>query len=229
MCWSKAVSRNFAIIGLLGSLYAIKNKFPIHVITLYLFYTLMEITQYIQYDTLGSCSEKNAQLTKWAWILVWIQPFMWNWYFLKTTTGNKEIFKYTMIFSFIVFIFGIMRIFGPYKGPYKTHELSIEGKNCAEKGKLHYGWKWKAGTYKGIEPNWFVYLLSWMLPIAFLKPNSQRLPTFVSIFAGLFTHIIYNGEPNFETPTIWCLTVIGFALGSVLMGNSPIKLQNALK
>ena len=76
------------------------------------FYTIMEVTQYLQYQVINQCdNEINKNLTKFTWILEWIQPLMWNIVYLYITKSNKDVFRFSIFLSLLIFIAGIAREF----------------------------------------------------------------------------------------------------------------------
>ena len=108
MCWSKTASLNLAISGTLIAIYKIIKGYHFSNILITVFYTIMEVLQYTQYDTLDKCDTKNANLTKIGWILSWLNALVWNiWLYYNTKDFrhniNEHISNKTMVCFFCIF------------------------------------------------------------------------------------------------------------------------------
>jgi len=178
----------------------------------------MEITQYLQYKVINQCDNKiNQNLTKFTWILQWIQPLMWNTIYLYVTKSNKGVFKFCMVLSFIVFITGLLRVFNYSKKKSITHELQVKGRNCTLKGDKHLMWNNNAQTFYGLEPNWFVYLLLWFVPILWVTPFKLGLELFLAQLSLFILTLLIIGKVDDQGGATWCLLAIpGTAVGELL-------------
>ena len=210
MCFSEQWSLNLSILGLLLTSFRIYNKYPIYSVIIALFYTIMELTQYFQYKVIDQCDNKiNQNLTKFTWFLEWIQPLMWNIIYYYRHDVNKDVFKFTITLSFIIFIGGLLRVFNYSKNKSKTHELQVKGRNCSIKGKKHIAWNNNAQTFYGLEPNWFSVIIIWFLPMFWIKPFNVGIFTFIfNLSAIILTYIIIGNKINDEGSSTWCLISI---------------------
>ncbi len=218
MCFSEQTSLTLSIIGILLSAYRIYYKYPMVAIVPAVFYTCMEITQYCQYKVIDKCDSKiNQNLTKFTWLLEWIQPLMWNILYYNITTSNKGVFVFTITLSLIVFITGLLRVFNTSTKKSVTHELQVKGRNCALTGKKHLIWNNNAQTYYGLEPNWFICLLAWFLPMLWIRPIKHSITTLVGTLLGfILTYFIIGQKWNDEFASTWCLISLpGVLLGEV--------------
>mgnify|MGYP007034287108 FL=1 len=87
------------------------------------FYVAMELLQYKQYDTLDKCNNENKTLTRLSYVLVWLQPILWNWQFYQME--RSEVYRYTMWISVAVFFLAMDRMFTNflYRSPGSNDEL----------------------------------------------------------------------------------------------------------
>jgi len=218
MCFSEKWSLNLSIFGILLTSYRIFNKYSIVSLVPTVLYTIMEITQYLQYKVINQCDNKiNQNLTKFTWILQWIQPLMWNTIYLYVTKSNKGVFKFCMVLSFIVFITGLLRVFNYSKKKSITHELQVKGRNCTLKGDKHLMWNNNAQTFYGLEPNWFVYLLLWFVPILWVTPFKLGLELFLAQLSLFILTLLIIGKVDDQVASTWCLLAIpGTAVGELL-------------
>ena len=220
MCFSEKWSRTISILGVGLTSYRILNNYNIVGVLVPLFYTVMEITQYYQYTVINQCNNSlNINLTKFTWVLEWIQPFMWNAIFFYWTKKNKEVFKFTMVLSLIVFVCAMFRVFNNSTNKSITHELQVKGRNCSIKGKKHIIWNNNAQTFYGLEPNWFVYIMLWFLPMLWITPLRTGIGTFIFQFMGIIlTFMILGKKINDEFASTWCLISIPGIILSEIIG-----------
>src|SRR5690242_13022702 len=98
MCWSFNASLVFSSLGVLYSYVVLKNsKYNIVDKITTLFYTVMELTQLAQYYYIEECTPMNYYLTVFVHLLLWIQPFLANFYGYCETKKNKDVFMFAMI------------------------------------------------------------------------------------------------------------------------------------
>tara|TARA_Y100000768_G_scaffold178510_1_gene133676 strand:+ start:2145 stop:2810 length:666 start_codon:yes stop_codon:yes gene_type:complete len=218
MCFSENISLGLSILGLSLLSYRIYNGYKWTSICLILFYTIMEITQYLQYKVINKCNNKiNIWLTKFSWILLWIQPLMWNIIYLHYTTSNQTVFKFTSILSALVFFVALLRIFNNSNKKSNTHELMINGITCALKGKKHIKWNYNAQTFYGFEPNYFIWFALYFIPIFWLTPQNNAYFSFISQVLIVLLSIYAVGGLNDEWASTWCLmSVPGIVIGELL-------------
>ena len=220
MCFSEKWSLNLSIIGILLTIYRIFYKYPLVALIPTILYTVMEITQYLQYKVINKCDNKiNQNLTKFTWILQWIQPLMWNIIYLHITKSNKGVFKFCIVLSSIIFITGLLRVFNYSKKKSRTHELQVKGRNCALKGDKHLMWNNNAQTFYGLEPNWFVYLLLWFVPILWVTPFKLGLELFLAQLSLFILTLLILGKVDDQAAATWCLLAIPGTVAGELLKN----------
>ncbi len=216
MCFSEKWSLGFGTFGGVIALYRIYNKYSLVSILIPVFYTIMEATQYYQYKVIDQCDNPvNQNLTKFTWVLQWIQPLLWNMAYFFITKSNKDVFKFSIILSLIIFIGGILRVFNTSDNKSFTHETQVNGRNCAISGDKHLQWNNNAQTYYGVEPNWFVYLLLWFIPILWITPFKKAQYIFFWQFAGIIlarSIIGDSSEDNDQLASTWCLISVPILL-----------------
>lgn len=208
MCFSQQISFVLSIVSILSTAMGIYVGFDIYSIIPYIIYSIMEITQYLQYRVINDCKNKwNVRLTYFTWILQWIQPLMWNFVWYSTTTENKEVFKFTMLFSIVIFVLGMVRMVYSLEPKFvKRPELQSSERTCTLYGMNHLKWKNKTGHFKGLEPNWFSYLIMWFLPLLWLRPIRSSLMYLFSFSFGIFVSLyMSNFALTDEFPSVWCL------------------------
>jgi len=212
MCFSEKWSLGFSILGGLISLYRIYNKYLLVAILLPVFYTIMEITQYYQYKVIDQCDNLiNQNLTKFTWVLQWIQPLLWNMAYFYITKSNKGVFKFAIVLSLIVFITGVLRVFNTSDNKSFTHETQVNGRNCTISGDKHLQWNNNAQTFHGAEPNWFVYNLLWFIPILWITPFKTAQQILLWQLAGIISAMLILGgiaHGNDQLAPTWCLLSI---------------------
>ncbi len=224
MCFSEEWSRNLSILGIAISSYRYANNYSILAQIPTCFYTIMEITQYLQYKVVDQCDNKiNQYLTMFTWVLEWIQPLMWNIIYFYITKSNKEVFKFCIALSVMVFIAGMLRVFNFSDKKSVTHELQVKGRNCTISGDKHLAWNNNAQTFYGLEPNWFVYLMLWFIPILWVTPFKLGLQIFIFNVSLLLLTIFIIGRIDDQLASTWCLLSIpGIAAGELLRNTEII-------
>ena len=218
MCFSEQWSRNLSILGIAISSYRYANNYSILALIPTCFYTVMEITQYLQYQVVDQCDNKmNQYLTMFTWVLEWIQPLMWNIIYFYITKSNKDVFKFCIVSSFIIVVAGLLRVFNFSDEKSITHELQVKGRNCTISGDKHLAWNNNAQTFHGLEPNWFVYLMLWFIPVLWVTPYKLGLSMFISQISLLLLTILILGKIDDQLASTWCLLSIpGIAVGELL-------------
>lgn len=218
MCFSQQWSLNLSILGIVISTYRYLNNYSTIALVPTVFYTIMEITQYLQYSVIDQCDNKfNQYLTMFTWILEWIQPLMWNVLYFYITTSNKEVFKFCIVLSIIAFIASILRVFNFSDKKSITHELQVKGRNCAISGNTHMAWNNNAQTFYGMEPNWFVYLMLYFIPILWVTPYKLGFNMFIAQLSLFLLTFLIIGTVDDQLPSTWCLLSIpGIVVGEYL-------------
>lgn len=212
MCYSQTMSLGLALMGV-GAYLLTKNKHP-HEAMVIAFYTSMEILQTIQYNYIDQCSTfENKFLTIVAHILVSVQPSLWNLYRFKTNKKNKEIFA---AFFWLGVIFGIFYsvrlLFGMFdpKAIFPTDEMNVSPILCTKQCLSHLCWMLPYVSFRGLEPNYFMYLAIWFFPTFY--EDSNRILKFIFWIAQVL--IIYHSTAaKDEVNSIWCLLSIPLFIG----------------
>lgn len=213
MCWSSNASLVFALLGMSYSLYVFKNHKKYNIVdrmTIF-FYTIMEVTQFIQYYYIEQCTLMNYHLTIFAHVLVWIQPFLTNYYGYVETKKDKQVFVFAMIMSFVVFVVSCTQL---YLGEYcdscdkLDNMLNVGNTTCTTMGTVHLQWQFKYASLRGFNTNWLMYTLLVLLPHIFHSESVFGRP-FNWLFPLLLALIVV-GEFNNEIISLWCAYTIPY-------------------
>ena len=134
MCFNQKYSASFALLCLFSLYFFNKNKKYYENNLLYIpliFYALMEVLQTVQYNYVNQYDNiMNKLLTEISYILVVVQPFMWNMIFLyrqrkiKLTDFHKGILYCGIILSLIWIIAHILRRFSFYGNDEYVNEVT---------------------------------------------------------------------------------------------------------
>lgn len=217
MCYSTPMSFSFAFVGILSAIYLILynnlkyNYLPL----LLLFYSFMEILQGVQYYYVNQCKNKiNIFLTEIAYILVILQPFMWNFFYYNNTVGcDKKYFVIGMILSVCWSITSILtRIFYTKDNGIK-YEQSVYANetSCTKKDKGHLYWQWSSANFFDLNPGMLMYLLIWMVPALISRQHrSISIILLLSLFVSLLFSY-YNNEVTTIT-SLWCYVSVPIVL-----------------
>jgi hypothetical protein len=168
----------------------------------------MELLQGIQYFFVNQCSNAvNIFLTEVAYVLVLVQPLMWNSYFyLNSPEKDKNIFA-VAIASFAVWMtFDVAARFMYGKTERnktkKTQSLASD-KVCTKKQKTHLYWEWTLADFGEYNATALSYFMIWFVPALVsekFRSTSIAIIAFAA-FAATLAHI--NGE-FFTFPSLWC-------------------------
>jgi hypothetical protein len=161
MCWSKPASMAAALCGVALLIFKIKFQGASWIALLPVaLYTLMELLQWKQYDTLDRCDKtENTLLARLAYVIIWLQPIVWNFMWMKQ--DGHPIFRYTFAISIVVFLLCLDRnwLHLIHKGDVNRKEAHNHGKDCSRAGKSHLFWSFDLKTNSGLEPNWLLYFV----------------------------------------------------------------------
>jgi len=207
------MSLSLSIAGIILTIFAINNddlrKKNYHII--YGFYTCMEILQTIQYMYVNDCKKwQNPLLTNIAYVLVIVQPLLWNTVLYHNTSDikYKHIFKLAIILCIVWIGMNIFsRInYTPEDNKDNNCGLFNNTETCTyRKNDSHLYWKWTTRNYTDITANYFMYLCLWFIP-ALIVPSTRFTGIFLitgCIFAIIFTYAY--GTNIIEFPSTWCL------------------------
>lgn len=204
MCFTKEISGIFATIGIIATIISIQKKSNSFII--YLFYTIMELLQTVQHSSLNECNNtNNIFYTKIAFILVMVQPMLWNYH--RYMNNKSDVFKFALIASIIWAISFAIRII-PITN---DHYIKIDCDNmavgeiwCTKKNSTdnHLSWYFPLYTYGGLEANYYCMLLLWFLPA--LWEDKYGIAKCAYWFFQLFvTSLVVNNYHAY--PSTWCI------------------------
>ena len=197
------------IIGIISTFYAWKIKVlrKHNTYILFAFYTIMELLQTIQYSLVNKCGDRaNYLLTEFAYILVIVQPFLWNLIFYSHVSKmHKKIFMVAIIICIIWMMFNIASR-SPYfisKYGYSTDAMSdpIICTKREERGHLY--WQWSQANFHGFNANWLMYLAIWFVPC--LVVQETRLTGIILVIGASIGALLTIKYANpLEFASTWC-------------------------
>lgn len=215
MCYNSEMSFAFATIGILALAYIYTYKKSITtsgIQYILMFYILMEVLQGIQYFFVNQCSNLvNIFLTEFAYILVLVQPLMWNlFYYFNSTESDKKMFLVAIV-SFIVWMISDIwsRLMYNKMGINKTYQTGFfaSDKVCTKKQKTHLYWKWTSANLGEMNATFLSYLMIWFIPGLFSTKfrSTAILMIALSAFSALIA--VLNNE-FFTFASLWCFISI---------------------
>ena len=114
-------------------------------------------------------------------------------------------------------VLGLLRVFNFSKKKSVTHEMQVKGRNCALRGKRHIKWNNNAQTFHGLEPNWLIHIIIWLIPLLWFKPFNMGISFLLSFIIGIIASLFICGGFNDELASTWCLiTIPGMFIGEIL-------------
>jgi len=174
----------------------------------------MEILQGIQYYYVNQCNNPtNKILTEFAYILVLLQPLMWNFFYYKNTTGcDKKIFITAIILSLCWMITSLLtRIFYTKENRIKWEEsVYATDSVCTKKDKGHLYWQWTSANFFDLNPTMLMYILVWMVPALISKHRNISIILLTSLFISLLVSY-YKNEVTTIT-SLWCYVSVPIVL-----------------
>ena len=229
MCFTLGVSVAMSVAGAGMTAYAFwsrsvrKTGFQY----LVLFYTGMEVLQASQHAVLNRCGEPaNSALTEVGFVLVVVQPLMWNAYNWHNASPpiHRPAFALAMVLSSVwMAAFTARRFVGVPSANFEIGGAAAGQAACTRKGPrdLHLYWTWPLRAQGGLEANWLFYLCAWFVPaLAFdlePHPDAWGVPRGVvqvsTLAAGLGAAAAASaafGGTLHEVPSTWCLSSIPF-------------------
>jgi hypothetical protein len=211
MCYNSEMSFAFASIGVASIAYLYTYKKSVTntgIQYLLLFYTAMELLQGIQYFFVNQCSNVvNIFLTEIAYLLVLVQPLIWNmFYYFNSDACDKKIFVVAIV-SFVVWMIVdvLSRVLYNKTGEnkQKINNPLASDKVCTKKQRTHLYWEWTSADFGGLNATFLSYFMIWFIPALFTSQFRSTsilmmaLATFSAIIAG------FNGE-FFTFASLWC-------------------------
>ncbi len=192
----------------------------------------MELLQTVQYFFVNRCDWKiNVWSTEFAYLLVIVQPLMWNliFYMRSKEEKHKNIFKLAIIMCVIWIAMNVYaRVsYHPDAANNNNDKCGFFNyyKTCTMRDKRtsHLYWRWTTKHLPDLTANYFMYLCLWFVP-ALLVPHTKISGVMLMVGAligYIFTRM--SGGNMIEFPAIWCyISVPIVALGylSYFVGES---------
>jgi hypothetical protein len=226
MCFNKEYSFTYSIIGIVILQIMRNNPDKFHSLAHIpiLFYTIMEVTQTIQHYYVNDCSNNiNILLTNFAYVLIIVQPLLWNYVYLYRSRENKlsntdeKILYYSLILSIIWMFLHIIRRFSYYREYTSELEMLKGPVTCTyKKNEKHLYWNYKFYDFnRYLDANWYTYLILFFVP-GLLTDN--KTSTSLNLIGCILTNLyVYINKNNYhEIGSIWCITSIPTLFISIL-------------
>jgi hypothetical protein len=219
MCYNSEMSFYFAAVGLLTTCYIYLFEERIvktGIQYILIFYTLMELLQGFQYYFVNQCSNAmNILLTEFAYVLVILQPTLWNlFYYANSNSCDKNIFITAIWLSVAWIIVNVLSrvLYGKISGPQtKQNSVFASDKVCTKKKLTHLYWEWTSVNFGELNANFLTYLLIWFIPaLISTKFRSSSFILILSAIAAAFASII--AKETFTFTSLWCYVSIPVTL-----------------
>lgn len=226
MCFSPQVSFSFFVLGSVATAFAIHNRYlrANYTWCLILFYTIMELTQTLQYLVVNKCNDPiNIMLTNFAYFLVIVQPLMWNTVFYLRNRGcDRRVFQLAIILCLVWIAMNVAtRIaYKPVRDDYYKRCGVFTEKSYActlrDGDGRHLYWTWPSAYIPDLSANYFMYFCLWFIPGLFVA--QERMPTLFLVVSALLGMLITKSIYGrlIEYPAIWCYISIPFITLSVV-------------
>ena len=212
------MSFTLALAGLIGTVVTLMDPRlrGLFLFIPFAFYTGMEILQGIQYWHVNRCGDlANAVSTEVAYVLVIVQPLMWNaLYYLRTKGPDRSLFVVGMVMSLIWMGFSVAGRLLHGHPSYKARENDVHSYiqtghelGCTMRGGpgKHLYWKWASADLRGVDANWLMYLMIWFVPA--LVSVAQRTNVAISVCAASVAFVVTAafGTDMAEFASLWCM------------------------
>lgn len=221
MCFNPYISGAFTLLGFITTYIfwndKVFNRKGTHLI--FLFYTLMELLQTVQYRTVNKCHLfENRFLTEIAYLFVIVQPLIWLIYYYRIVElpFSKGIFTVSICLFLLWMILNIYsRLF--YYTDYGTllNDILANKIVCTKKNEGHLYWQWPYADFYGFNANWLMYLVLWFIPIILCK---ETWISGLTIFGGFLIALMFAIKYNHmtELPSLWCFISIPLMMTLIL-------------
>ena len=219
MCYNSEMSFYFAGAGFLTTIYIYlyENRIVKSGIQyILLFYTIMELLQGFQYFYVNQCSNiMNKILTEFAYILVLVQPTIWNLFYYANSNSCEQNIFLTGIWLSIAWIAVqiLSRVLYDKENDPQTKKVSVfaSDKVCTKKKLTHLYWEWTSANFGDFNPNFLTYLLIWFVPA--LISSKFRMTSLFLIASSIISAIasIVAKEP-FTFTSLWCYVSVPITL-----------------
>lgn len=221
MCFNQKYSAIFAVLGIVSLVVVRNNPHPGNNLMYIpiIFYTIMEVLQTIQYSYTNKCDGINHFLTEISYILILVQPIMWNLIFLykmrskPLTRFHKGILYCAVVLCGVWILAHVARRFRGYSdyNPSKVYdpknEMTGGSRTCTYKERnQHLYWNYELFSIPGLDANWFMYIALWFIPGLLIPGEKMTIGVLMAGFAASFLYVRLNGHNHHITPSLWCLT-----------------------
>jgi hypothetical protein len=236
MCHNPEISALFFFIGVSVSAYVYNyspsiRKTQIHF--LLLFYSLMELLQTIQYYYVNKCDNIiNRISTEIAYVLVILQPLLWNiFFYINSSKCEKYIFStaiYLCLMWMAVNIFARLTYKVINKPQTQEHSVFASDKVCTRKDNSHLYWTWTSSHLYELNANFLTYTMLWFIPA--LSSSSQYWYALIVMLGGVIGAIFgytNNIQEIYYTFTAsWCFISVPIVLAVMakIIYNNNIRL-----
>ena len=222
MCYTPTQSFFFFVVGITTAIYiyccnSFLRKTHIHLILL--FYSAMELLQTIQYSYVNQCDNMiNKILTEIAYVLVIVQPLIWNIFFYYNSDKYEKYIFLTAIYLCLAWIVVNVSARLLYKKvfiPQKPQDSAFASdKVCTRKIHSHLYWTWTSAHFYEFNANYLMYVLLWFIPALISKSSFYyAIIIILSSIIGLMYGYTHNPSELFITFTAaWCFISIPIVL-----------------
>lgn len=220
MCFTRAASLLFAASGAAVSANMYLRGRPFSSYMHALFYSGMEALQFFQYFFV-ECTWANSALTKVAYLYIWLQPLLYNWFYLLTNRHNRAVFRYNIFVSACVLFYALDRLFWGvlHGGAPRADEISSGTETCTYFGGKHLYWKFRLSTNNGLEANYMLYMLLICMPAFWVDSFLNALYLNTTFVSGILFAYGYTGNMDTTLP-FWCIMSIPYVLVSHLVAEA---------
>ena len=226
MCFNQKISGMLALFGtlILALVYKYPNKNNSknnHLYVAIIFYILMEILQTIQYSFVNNCDNINRFLTEISYVLVIVQPLMWNWIFLhkyrtnKLKNVQKGIMQLAIVLCIVWIFANVLRRFRFYStlnlsknDSNLNNEILTGSKTCTyKKDDEHLYWNYEMFSIPGGDANWFMYFVLWCIPGLLINEYVSIFGIFIGLILS-YLYVKFKNHTYHIIPSLWCLISI---------------------
>jgi hypothetical protein len=177
------------------------------------FYTVMELTQTIQYAYVNECGNfKNYWLSEFAYVLVIVQPLMYHtvFYLRNKQPEERVVFKVSIALCIVWMLFSILgRVLYNANDKNDTNTerwsylYSTQTCTLRDKPTSHLYWQWTSRNMMDMNANYLTYIIIWFVPPWFVpKERFTIFSVMLSFTVALYMTLAYGKLE--ENPATWC-------------------------
>ena len=211
MCYSTGMSYSLAAVGVAATIYVYYSKRfkQAYLPMLLLFYTVMELLQGTQYYIVNECNNPwNILSTEFAYVLVLLQPLMWNFFFYANSDRCERNIFLTAMALCLFWIAASVASRVLYKKENRDimtafSRFGVDEGVCARKQKHHVYWTWTSANFYDFKPTMLMYGLLWFVPALLTKKH--RWSSIVLVLA-LLTSVVaaFARNEGYTMTSLWC-------------------------